>query len=136
MASKIKSNESELEQIVKNDGSLADNREKRMQYISYAVLFSSDFINNLDLTSIELDEKYATGNPVSWRTFLNHTSVKKFIDGFLLERAEKQSMLKLGEGSDKTTDAIKIKEMVDSKKTGDDNSNLVIVFLPQKEYNA
>ena len=87
-----------------------------MLFKSYAVMFSDDLVANLDLTSIELDEKYMTDNPVSWRRFLNHPSVKRFVDGFLNERAEKQAMKQMGEGYQKTTDALKVKEMVDSKK--------------------
>lgn len=123
----------ELESLILGDGSIED-KDKKMLYKSYAVMFSEDLIANLDLTSIELDEKYATGNPVSWRKFLNHPSVKKFIDGFLNERAEKAAMKQIGEGSTKATDALKIKEMVDSKQDKEDNSQMVVVFLPQKRY--
>ena len=127
---------SELEQLILNDGSLKEDKDTRLLFKSYAVMFSSDLIENLDLTSIELDEKYRTDNPVSWRKFLNNPSVKKFIDGFLNERAEKSAMKQIGEGSSKTTDALKIKEMVDSKQDKEDNSNMIVVFLPQKRYKT
>jgi hypothetical protein len=107
-----------------------------MLFKSYAVMFSEDLINNLDLTSIELDEKYQTDNPVSWRKFLNHNSVKKFIDGFLNERAEKMAMKQIGEGSSKTSESLKIMERVDSRQDKEDNSNMVVVFLPQKRYKT
>jgi hypothetical protein len=124
---------SELESLIVNDGSIED-KEKKMLFKSYAVMFSEDLITNLDLTSIELDEKYATGNPVSWRKFLNHNSVKKFVDSFLTERAEKSAMKQFGEGSVKASDALKIKEMVDSKQDKEDNAHMIVVFLPQKRY--
>lgn len=132
MAGKI----SELEQLILEDGSLKEDSAKRMLFKSYAVMFSEDLINNLDLTSIELDEKYQTDNPVSWRKFLNHNSVKKFIDGFLNERAEKMAMKQIGEGSSKTSESLKIMERVDSKQDKEDNSNMVVVFLPQKRYKT
>lgn len=122
----------ELEKIVLNDGSLKEDKEKKQLFKTYAVLFSQDFVVNLDLTSIELDEKYLTNNPVSWRKFLNHTSIRKFIGSFQMEKAEKQADLTLAAGTAKTNEALKVKQMVDSKKRGDDNSNLVVVFLPQK----
>jgi hypothetical protein len=132
MAGKI----SELEQLILEDGSLKEDSAKRMLFKSYAVMFSEDLINNLDLTSIELDEKYQTDNPVSWRKFLNHNSVKKFIDGFLNERAEKMAMKQIGEGSSKTSESLKIMERVDSRQDKEDNSNMVVVFLPQKRYKT
>lgn len=124
----------ELEQIVLEDGSLKEDKQKRMLYRSLAVMFSQDLVANLDLTSIELDEKYQTGSPLDWRKFLNHSSVKKFIDSFLNERAEKAAMKTIGIGSAKASESLKIKEMVDSKKEKEDNSNVVVVFLPQKKY--
>ena len=123
---------SELEQLILENGSLKEDSDKRLLFKSYAVMFSEDLINNLDLTSIELDEKYQTDNPVSWRKFLNHSSVKKFIDGFLNERAEKMAMKQIGEGSSKTSESLKIMERVDSRQDKEDNSNMVVVFLPQK----
>jgi hypothetical protein len=127
---------SELEQLILEDGSLKEDSDKRLLFKSYAVMFSEDLINNLDLTSIELDEKYQTDNPVSWRKFLNHSSVKKFIDGFLNERAEKMAMKQIGEGSSKTSESLKIMERVDSRQDKEDNSNMVVVFLPQKRYKT
>lgn len=136
MAAKKTATVNELEEIIINDGSLDKDPKKKMLFKSYAVMFSDDLVANLDLTSIELDEKYMTDNPVSWRRFLNHPSVKRFVDGFLNERAEKQAMKQMGEGYQKTTDALKVKEMVDSKKEKDDNSQIVVVFMPQKKYNG
>lgn len=132
MAAKI----NELEQLILEDGSLKEDNKKRLLYKSYAVMFSEDLINNLDLTSIELDEKYRTDNPVSWRKFLNHSSVKKFIDGFLNERAEKAAMKTIGEGSTKASESLKIMERVDSRQDKEDNSNMIVVFLPQKRYKT
>lgn len=136
MAAKKTATVNELEEIIVNDGSLEKDPKKKMLFKSYAVMFSDDLVANLDLTSIELDEKYMTDNPVSWRRFLNHPSVKRFVDGFLNERAEKQAMKQMGEGYQKTTDALKVKEMVDSKKEKNDNSNIVVVFMPQKKYHG
>lgn len=132
----MKGRTSELESLILNDGSLKDDKEKKLLFKSFAIMFSEDMINNLDLTSIELDDKYKTENPVSWRKFLNHPSVKKFVDGFLNERAEKAAMRQIGEGSTRAVEALKIKEMVDRNQDKDDNSNVVVVFLPQKRYKT
>ena len=127
---------SELENLILSDGSLKKDHKKRSLFKTYAVLFSEDLVENLDLTSIELDDKYLTDNPVSWRQFLNHTSVKKYIDGFLNERAEKAAMKRMGAGAVtlKANEALKIKEQIDSKKKGEDNSNIVVFLMPQKRY--
>ena len=100
-----------------------------------ASFYESDFLKNLSRDSIDLSEKYSDIQPQEWLTFLTHPSIKKFIDGFLNERAEKQAMKALGEGQMKAGDALKIKADIDSKKDRVDNSNIVVWFLPQKQYN-
>jgi|LGOV01.1.fsa_nt_gb hypothetical protein len=124
-----------LVDIIDGDGSFKDDKEKKILFRSYAVLYEQDLETNLGLTSIELNALYFTDNPLSWRKFLNHSSVKKFIDGFLQEKAEKLAMKRLGENTVKTTEALKVMEMIDSKKTGADNSNILVVFMPQKDYS-
>jgi hypothetical protein len=131
----MKEKKTELEKIILEDGSLKEDQEKRMHFKSLAVIYSQDLVANLDLTSIDLDEKYNTNDPVSWRKFLNHSSVKKFVDGFLNERAEKAAMKNISEGTNtKASDSLKIKQMVDNKMDKEDNSKIVVFFLPQKKY--
>jgi len=123
-----------LVDIIDNDGSFKDDVEKKSLFRSYAVLYEMNLEANLELTSIELDSEYSTDDPLSWRNFLNHSSVKKFIDGFLSERAEKLAMNRLGQTTLKTKEALDVMKMIDSKKTGTDNSNILVVFMPQKDY--
>jgi len=123
-----------LVDIIDNDGSFKEDVITKSLYRSYAVLYEQHLDENLELTSIEIDKKYATDDPLSWRNFLNHSSVKKFIDGFLQERAEKLAMNRLGTTTIKTKEALDVIKMIDSKKTGTDNSNITVVFMPQKEY--
>lgn len=127
-------NESSLSELLKADASLKDDLDKRMLYTSYANLFDSDLIENLHLTSIELNDKYNTSNPSSWRGFLRHPIVKRYIDGFLDERAEKSADVSLGAAEFKPKDALKIKENMSLKNQGEDNSNILVVFLPQKDF--
>lgn len=123
-----------LAQMIFDDKNLQEDKEKRLKYISFANLFSDDLMENLNLTSLELDDKYFTSDPIAWRDFLKYPPVAKFVDGFLTEKAERVAMKTLGEGSGKASDALKVKQMVDSKRNENDNSNIVVVFLPQKEY--
>lgn len=123
-----------LVDIIDGDGSFKDDNDTKSLFRSYAVLYEQDLEDNLGLTSIELDENYSTDNPLSWRNFLNHSSVKKFIDGFLQEKAEKLAMNMLGKTTIKTKEALDVIKMIDSKKTGTDNSNILVVFMPQKVY--
>jgi hypothetical protein len=123
-----------LSEILKNDPALKEDQEKRILYTSYASLFDSDLIENLHFTSIELNDKYNTSNPSSWREFLRHPIVKRYIDGFLNERTEKTADVSLGAVGFKPKDALKIKETMSAKNKGEDNSNILVVFLPQKDF--
>ena len=122
----------ELRQIILEDKTLK--KEDKETFLSYATLYESDLKNNLDLDSIDLNEKYATGNPRSWQRFLQHPSVKKYIEGFLDERAAKAADRRLSDEGMKTHEALKVKAVLDAKGSGMDNSNIVVMFLPQKEY--
>lgn len=124
--------ELELRQILIDDKSLK--KEDKDMFLSYATMYEIDLKDNLDLDSIDLNEKYATGNPRSWQRFLQHPSVKKYIDGFLDERAAKVADKRLSDTGMKTHEALKVKAAIDAKGSGLDNSNIVVMFLPQKEY--
>lgn len=123
-----------LHDIVKDDGSLNSDLDKKALFMSYATIYDNDLEENLELTSIELANKYETGNPTSWRKFLNHPSVKRYISGFLHERAETSAFKALGGDTPKQADALRIMQMVDSKKEKVDNSKFIVVHLPQKDY--
>jgi hypothetical protein len=123
--------------IVESDGSLS--REEKMEFISLARLFEeNNFRENLQLTSLELDEKLHTNQPSLWQKFLNHTSVKNFIDSYLYEDMDKRTMTALGSGSFKeASKALKVKEVIDKKKRKDDNTNIIVMLFPPKEdYNS
>lgn len=125
--------DNELINLIMADKQLKDDPDRRQLYITYAGLFSSELVENIDLTSLELDDKYKTSNPSSWQKFLKFNIVKKFIDGFVDERSERNANKAIGVDA-KTSDALKIKEQLEKKNNADDNSNIVVMFLPQKEY--
>jgi hypothetical protein len=124
----------DLIELIKNEKQVQNDEEKRQLYITYAGLFTSDLSENLYLTSIELDEKYGTKNANSWLRFLKLISVRSFIDGFVLEKQKQVANKATVEGTINTGQAIKLREQIDKKDVGDDNSNIVVMFLPQKDY--
>ena len=125
--------ENELSKLLLADKQLKENTDLRQLYLTYSGLFVSNLNENLDKTSLELDEEYQTRNPSSWQKFLRYPVVKKFIDGFIDERSERSANKAIGTDM-KARDAIKVKEQVEQKQKGDDNSNILVMFLPQKEY--
>ena len=127
----------QLNSIINSDAELGEreNQEVKMQFLAMANLFEREFLKNITRDSIELSEKHPEIKPEEWLSFLTYPPIKKFIDGFLNEKAEKQAMKSLGEGQMKPSDALKIKADIDSKKERVDNSNIVVWFLPQKTYN-
>ena len=125
---------SELVEILKKDKNLANDKQKQGLFLSYANLFDNELIENLKMTSIQLDAKYLTGDPSSWLKFLKYPIVKRYIDNYLDEEAEKQAQLVLSQDAGKTRDAIQIQKAIKERQKGQDNSNIVVVFMPQKSY--
>ena len=126
----------QLNSIINTDMELGEkeNEQLKMQFLAMANLFERDFLKNISRDSIELSEKYPEIKPQEWLTFLTYPPIKKFIDSFLNEKAEKQALKALGEGQMKAADALKVKADIDAKKDRVDNSNIVVWFLPQKDY--
>jgi hypothetical protein len=127
----------QLNSIINSDAELGEreNQEVKMQFLAMANLFEREFLKNITRDSIELSEKHPEIKPEEWLSFLTYPPIKKFIDGFLNEKAEKQAMKSLGESQMKPSDALKVKADIDSRKDRLDNSNIVVFFLPQKQYN-
>lgn len=121
-----------LKEIIKNDGSLE--ASEKMAFISLVHFFEKDFTANLKRTSLELDIEYGTNDPTLWNKFLNHTSVRNFIENYLNEEIEKRALKALAEGDQKETNkALKIVEAIDKKKKTEDNTNIYVMLLPSKE---
>lgn len=129
-----KSKTPELVRRLQEDRDLAADDERKAQFLSYASLYDTDLLDNLKRTSVELDNKYATADPASWLEFLRHPIVKKYVDTYLEETAEKKAALVLSEDAGKPRDALSIQKSIQEKRKGDDNSNIVVLFMPQKKY--
>lgn len=121
-----------LKEIIANDKSLSYDDKKL--YVDYATAFDKDLDVNLELTSIELNEKYGSDDIVNWRKFLKLPGVRNYINDFLDEIAEKQARKTLKNDLEHTRDALKVKESIEASYKGVDNSNIVVWFMPQKDY--
>jgi hypothetical protein len=125
---------SELNLNLRKDRNLENDKELQALFLSYANLYDEELLDNLKLTSLELDAKYQTANPSSWLKFLKYPIVKRYIDNYLDEDAEKKAQLVLAQDAGKARDAIQIQKNIQEKNKKNDNSNIVVLFMPQKSY--
>lgn len=120
---------------LKEDKNLAKNKNKKMNFISLATMFLDDFRNNLELTSLDLDDKYTTGDPDGWRSFLSYPPVKSYINDFTREVIDKQASNVLQQSPANQRDAVATKKLLAESEEQTDNSHIVVVFMPQKDYS-
>ena len=115
------------------DEGLKRDKERYEKFKAFSTLFEKDLTNNLERTSIELDRTYFTADAAGWRDYLNYPTVKNFIDGFLNEKAEKSAKLAMGREMD-TKDGVRVQKALDEKKKGGQNANIIVMFLPRRDY--
>ena len=125
----VEENESELIKNLKNDEKLRENPDFRMGMISMANMFLDDFANNIYKTSIEMNEKIPFFSIDAWKDFLNYPIVRKYIKSFKDEKINMAADQGLAEG-DKS--AVSIKKAIQEGGPQINNSNLILVRLPEK----
>jgi len=82
-----------------------------------------------------LNDTYQTDDADSWRKFINYAPIRKFIEDLLYEKADKVAKIQLTQsGGQNTKDALKVQEMVEGKRKGEDNSHIVVMFLPKRDF--
>ena len=126
---KLEENESELLKSLKNDEKLRENPDFRMQIVSMASMFLDDFANNIYRTSIEMNEKIPYYSIDAWREFLSYPIVRKYIKSFKDEKINMTADQGLAEG-DKS--AVSIKKAMQEGGPQINNSNLILIRLPEK----
>lgn len=123
---KTKEVESKLLTALKEDTKL--DRETKMAYISMANLFLMNFEENLNKTSIDLNNDNPLGVD-NWKDFLNYPVVRSYIKSFrdeqIMQVADKGLMI-----GDKN--AVSIKKAMDSNGVNINNSQIVLIRLPEK----
>jgi len=125
-----------LKELLVKDDTLKGKEFKvlKLKFLAFATQFDEDLKANLELSSLDLNDKYQTQDHMGWRRFLKQATVSTYRNDFLMEIAENKANSRLGEDIGKTTDALNVKKMVDSKKVKDDNSDIVVWLMPQKNY--
>lgn len=123
-AEKVK--ESKLLELIRADSKLES--EQKMMYLSYANLYLEDFAVNIGLTSIELNEKHPASID-EWKEFLEYPVVRQYIQSFKDERISKVADAGLMKGE---KDAIGIKKVMQQNGPAINNSNIVLIRVPEK----
>ena len=118
--------ENKLIQLLKKDEKL--DREQRMAYISMANLFLEKFDVYMNMTSIEMNKEIPLGID-TWRDFLNYPVVRQYIQSFRDEQITKMADKGLMEGD---KNAVSIKKVMQDKGPIINNSNIVLIRLPEK----
>ena len=123
---KSKDVESKLIKALQDDAKL--DRETKMSYISMANLFLDKFEENLNKTSIEMNNDIPLGIDV-WKDFLNYPIVRNYIQSFRDERISQIVDKGLMQGD---KDAVNIKKVMDANGPKTNNSHIVLIRLPEK----
>lgn len=100
----------------------------RMSYISIANLYLDNFDENINKTSIDMNKEYPLGID-TWKDFLNYPIVRQYIQSFRDEQISQIADKGLMEGD---KDAVSIKKVMQDKGPTVNNSNIVIIRLPEK----
>lgn len=121
--------ENELIKSIKKDEKLSENPDLKIEMISMATMFLEDFSENMYKTSIEMNSKIPFYTIDAWKNFLNYPLVRKYIKSFRDEKINMMADQGLAEG-DKS--AVSIKKAMQEGGPSVNNSNIVLIRLPEK----
>lgn len=126
----IKKKNDVLLNLIKNDENLKkkENRELKMSYISLATLFMEKFDENINKTSIEMNNTIPVGVD-TWKDFLNYPVIRKYIQSFKDEKIMTVADTGLMEGN---KNAVSIKKSMEDRGPVVNNSNIVLIRIPEK----
>lgn len=124
-----KENENKLIESLKNDEKLKEDPEYRMGMISMASMFLEDLSDNIYKTSIEMNLKIPYFTVDAWKDFLNYPVVRKYIKSFRDEKINMMADQSLAEGD---KGAVSIKKAMQEGGPQVNNSNIVLIRLPEK----
>lgn len=128
---KIKKKNNVLLDLIKKDETLnkKENREQKMSYLSLATLFMEKFDENINKTSIEMNNTIPVGVD-TWKEFLNYPVVRKYIQSFRDEKIMNVADTGLMEGD---KNAVNIKKAMENRGPVINNSNIILIRLPEKQ---
>ena len=126
----VKKKDNVLLELIKNDDNLKkkENRAQKMSYLSLATLFMEKFDENINKTSIEMNNTIPVGID-TWKDFLNYPVVRKYIQSFKDEKIMNIADTGLMEGN---KNAVSIKKSIEDKGSTINNSNIIIIRIPEK----
>jgi hypothetical protein len=124
---KIIKKNNQLIEMIQGDEKLSS--EERMSYVSLANLFLEKFDEYINYTSLEMNKHIPLGVD-TWRDFLNYPIVRKYIQSFKDEQISSIADKGLMEGD---KNAVGIKKVVQERGPVINNSNIVLIRLPEKE---
>ena len=127
---RIKKKNNVLLDLIKNDENLKkkENREQKMSYLSLATLFMEKFDENINKTSIEMNNSIPVGVD-TWKEFLNYPVVRKYIQSFRDEKIMNTADSGLMEGD---KNAVNIKRAMEGRGPAINNSNIILIRIPEK----
>jgi len=124
----IKKKDNVLLDLIKKDENLKKNRDQRMSYISLATLFMEKFDENINKTSIEMNNTIPVGVD-TWKDFLNYPVVRKYIQSFRDEKIMNVADTGMMEGN---KNAVNIKKAMEGRGPAINNSNIILIRIPEK----
>lgn len=127
---KIKKKNNVLLDLIKKDETLnkKENREQKMSYLSLATLFMEKFDENINKTSIEMNNTIPVGVD-TWKEFLNYPVVRKYIQSFRDEKIMNVADTGMMEGN---KNAVNIKKAMENRGPVINNSNIILIRIPEK----
>lgn len=127
---RIKKKNNVLLDLIKKDETLnkKENREQKMSYLSLATLFMEKFDENINKTSIEMNNTVPVGID-TWKDFLNYPVVRKYIQSFRDEKIMNAADSGLMEGN---KNAVNIKKAMENRGPVVNNSNIILIRIPEK----
>lgn len=126
---------SPLGQILSEDRHLKEDSVKLRTMLAFAKMFDSDLKENLNLHAFDLDEKYETYSPQEWLAFKNYPAVGRYISDYITDIQGAEAQRRISEGGLNTTkDALALQEVVDDRRKRDQNTNVIIFLMPQRDF--
>lgn len=127
---------SPLGQVLSEDRQLKEDPPKLRTMLAFARMFDSDLRENLNLHAFDLDDKYETLSPQEWLSFKNYPAVVRYIADYITDMQGAEAQRRISEGGLNTTkDALALQEMVEDKRRRDQNTNVIIFLMPQRNFD-
>lgn len=93
--------------------------------------FDKDFLSNLFLSSIELQDKYPFGLDM-WQQFITHPNISRYLGTYANEVISKKADADIMSGSG-VRDAVAVKKEFAKTAKGQNNFSFVIMYIPEEE---